>query len=129
MLSLPDAAAIEAALYQPLSEPLRSILATHLEQITSQGLRELTHVVVIEAGDTEADIIGACGWSPLIHPIDGTRFDDSDFQPYWAWLSDLGGWYELLHPVGNDGFAYVLFIAAEATLFSKMCEEGLSCAF
>lgn len=129
MLSLPDAAAIEAALHQPLDSDLYAILLERFEQITAQGFGDLTHIGVIQLDDTEADIIDACGWSPLVHPIDGTRYGDSEFQPYWAWLRDLAGWYELIHPVGNEGFAYILLIEKGDSPFSAMCEEGLSCAF
>lgn len=129
MLSLPDAAAIEAALNQPLDSDLHAVLLERFDQITTQLLGDLTHIVVIQPGDTEADIIDVCGWSPLVHPIDGTRYGDRDFQPYWAWLRDLGGWYELIQPVGNEGFAYILLIEKGDTAFSAMCEQGLSCAF
>lgn len=121
MLSLPDAAALEAALDQLLDGDLNAILAERFEQIAAQGLGDLTHIIVIQTGDTEEDIIEDCGWSPLVHPIDGTRYRDSEFQPYWAWLRDLGGWYELIHPVGNEGFAYILLIENGDSFFAAMC--------
>lgn len=65
MLSLPDAASINAALHQPLDSDLHSILTERHEQITAQGLGDLTHCVVIRTDDTEADIVDAIGWSPL----------------------------------------------------------------
>lgn len=127
MLSLPDAASIGAALHQPLDSDLHAILAERHEQITAQCLGELTHIVVIQAADTETQIVEAIGWSPLVQPIDGVRYGDSDFQPYWAWLRDLGGWYELIHPIGNDGFAFILLVERSDTVFSAMCEEGIRC--
>ncbi|WP_144096736.1 hypothetical protein [Croceicoccus sediminis] len=129
MLSLPDAASIEAALHQPLDSALHLILSERLQQIDAQGLGYLTHIVVIQNGDNEASVIEACGWSPLVHPIDGIRYGHSGFVPYWAWLRDLGDWHELIHPIGNDGFAYVLLIEKGDTAFSAMCKEGLSCDF
>lgn len=127
MLSLPDAASIEAALRQPLDSHLHSILTERLKQITAQGLGDLTHIVVIQNDDTESDIVDAIGWSPLVHPIDGFCYGDSEFPPYWAWLRDLGGWYELIHPIGNDGFAYILLIEKGDSAFSAMCGEGTRC--
>ncbi|WP_230279780.1 hypothetical protein [Croceicoccus sp. Ery15] len=129
MLSLPNAAAIEAALLQPLSAELAKILAARLQHMEAQGLADLTHIVVIEAEDSDAEVEQAIGWSPLYHPIDGTRYDDSEFHPYWAWLNDLGGWYEIIEPVGNDGFAYILLIKHGESAFAAMCREALQCAF
>ncbi|QNE05996.1 hypothetical protein [Croceicoccus marinus] len=125
MLSLSDAAAIEAALRQPLSADLKMMLAARLQHSRAQGLGDLTYIVVIECGDAEADVKQVLGWSPLMHPIDGTCYDDSGFQPYWAWLKDLGGWYELIHPVGNDGFAYILLIEKGDGPFAAMCGGNL----
>lgn len=128
MLSLPDAAAVESVLHRPLNKELRAILSTQLDQMVARGLADLTHLVVIQDGDSEADVIEACGWSPLVHPIDETRYGERDFTPYWAWLQDLGNWYEIIHPVGNSGFAYVFIIERGGTPFSAMCEEALRCA-
>ena len=91
-------------------------------------MADQTHVVVIEPGDTEGDIQSEIGWSPLVHPVEGYRYGTAEFVPYWAWLEYVGGWYELLHAVGNVGFAYVLLIEkATGTLpdLLAMCREGL----
>ncbi len=69
------------------------------------------------------------GWSPLVDPLTEERFGSADFEPYWAWLQDLGGWFELLHPVANSGFAYILLISRAPGVLPEllaMCEEGVS---
>ena len=136
MLSLPDAAAIRAALKQPLDPRLYAILADELATAESLHLENLTYVLVIQPGDTEGAIQQEIGWSPLVAPIAQARFGTREFVPYWAGLENLGGWYSLTHPVGNDGFAYILVIedapGSPAELL-RMCRhyagEGGGCAF
>lgn len=108
MITLPDR---DSILEATLDESLPTALQARLQRIASNDeLLDLTCVAIIEAGDSEQDIVNELGWSPLIHPIDEIRFDQPGFEPYWAHLHDHGGWFELAHPVGNDGFAYVLLI-------------------
>lgn len=126
MLSLYDAATGAAVLDQPLNPALRTLIADRLSDARLLGLADLTHIVVIQPGDAEQALRQELGWSPLENPIDGDRFGTANFLPYWPWLQDLGGWYELLHPVGNDGFAYILLIEnAEGTLADllAMCRQ------
>lgn len=126
MLSLSDAAAIRAALNQPLDGKLHAILRGVLATAEANGVTDLTHVLVVQAGDTEEAIEQELGWSPLHHPIDGHRFGSVKFAPYWAWLRDRGGWYELIHPAGNSGFASILLVqdaeAVPADLL-RMCRQ------
>lgn len=109
---------------QPLSDELRTIITDRLTDAASIGLADQTHITVVQAGDTEHDIEQELGWSPMVNPLSGERFGSRDFTPYWAWLQDLGGWYELLHPVGNSGFAYILLIEKQQGEFSSMCEQA-----
>lgn len=110
MLSIYDEASAAAVLNQPLEPNLRTLLTGRLSDAAAIGLAELTHLVVIEPGDTEDMLLNELGWSPLVNPIDETRYGDRDFVPYWSWQEDLGDWYELVHPVGNSGFAYIVLI-------------------
>lgn len=103
MISLPDAESLFTA---PQHPPL---LAERVRQTIANGLADLTHIVVVHADDSEGDIVQAIGWSPVEHPIDGYRHDDSRFEPYWDWLKDHGGWFELIHAIGT-GFAYILLV-------------------
>ena len=128
MISLPDRAAIEAAPNVPMPDDLRDILARRIAGLTSPlgDLTDLTHFLVVEAGDTEAAIVAEIGFSPLVNAIDRTRFGSPGFHPSWDWLQDLGGWFELIMTVGNGGFAFVLFIQDdEGTLpeLLRMCRH------
>lgn len=110
MLSLPDPAAIRATLNQPLDGKLHSILRNTLASAEANGVADLTHVLIVQDGDTEEAIEQELGWSVLEHPIDGHRFGKAEFEPYWAWLQNRGGWYELILTIGNSGFAYIIVI-------------------
>ena len=136
MLSLPDAAAIRAALNQPLEPRLVAILADELATAEACELENLTYILVIQPGDTEEAIKREIGWSPLVNPIDEVRFGTAGFVPYWVALEDLGGWYQLIHAIGNDGFAFILLIedaAGTPADLLAMCRhyagEGEGCVF
>lgn len=131
MISVYDETTAQDALGQPLDPALRKSIEARWSDALSLGLNDQTHILVIQPEDTEEVIQGELGWSPLVHPIEETRFGSKDFQPYWSWLQDLGGWYELLHTVGNAGFAYILLIDKGSSDFARMCREadGQPCAF
>ncbi|WP_037499231.1 hypothetical protein [Sphingomonas jaspsi] len=111
MLSFHDAAAIAAAPEAMTSDPvLQKLIADRVNDWTTTDLLDLTHLAIIEPGDTEQAIIAELAFSPLTNPIDGTRFRDKGFEPGWGFLERHNGWFEMIHTVGNDGFAFVLFI-------------------
>lgn len=103
MLSLIDPAAMIAAL------PTLAPLPRHrVEDILNSQLAEMTHVLIIMPGDTEAEITAEIGFSPL--DLERLRFSDSGLEPAWDVLHDHRGWFELVFCVANDGFAFVLLI-------------------
>lgn len=113
MLSFYDAAAIAAApTTAPIGPTLRQLIADRVDDLTATDLLELTHLLIIQAGDTEGAIIEEIAFTPLINPLDGRRFPSKGFEPHWDWLERHEGWFELIFTVGNDGFAFVLFIEA-----------------
>ena len=87
---------------------LRSIIQRRIDELGD--LFSWTEILVVEPGDSEADIIREVGFSPLVEPIDGVRFNSEGFQPFWDYLTDRGGWHELSISFGSS-FAYILFIA------------------
>lgn len=109
-LSLHDRASIAAAMGQPIDPALKTLLEARLNQAAKADLLDLTHILVILPGDTEAQVIAEIGFSPLVEPFDGARFGTAGFFPHWAWLHDLGGWYEMILTVGDTGFAFILLI-------------------
>ncbi len=112
MLSIAGRKAIEAALARPLQAQLRSILQTRVQHLECRqpDLVELTHFVVMQRGDTSADLKRTIGLTPLVNPIDGARFRSPAFHPWWDWLGRTGDYFEAIISVGNAGFAFVLLI-------------------
>ena len=81
MISLPDAATLCAALNQPLDGKLHDILRDILATAEANGVADLTHVLIVQAGDDEAAIEQELGWSPRTHPLEGLRKTLEWFRP------------------------------------------------
>ena len=120
MLSLYDYASIAAAMGQPIEPTLKILLEARLDQVAKADLLSLTHILVIQPGDTEAQIIAEIGFSPMAEPFDGVRFGTAGFYPHWAWLQDFGGWYEMIITVGDSGFAFVFVIEKAAGVIPEL---------
>ncbi len=108
MLHLHNQETMALALAGDLDPTLHRLLTERIAAL-GEELIDLTEYLVVESGDTEADIIREVGISPLVEPIDGKRFDEPGFSPQWDWLVDHGGWFEMIVTFGST-FAYVLFI-------------------
>lgn len=89
---------------------LKKLLSDRVQDWTALGLLDLTHLAIIEVGDTDASITEAVGFSPLINPLDGKRHGMKGFVFPFDYIEDHGGWFELFVTVGNDGFAFHLFV-------------------
>jgi hypothetical protein len=72
-------------------------------------LTNATEFLIVEAGDTEADIVRHIGFSPLIEPICAARYGEPGFSPSWDYLTAWGGWFEMIVTFGST-FGYVLLI-------------------
>ncbi len=78
MIDLPTIEALRAVLDQPLNPNLKILLSDRLADTLHCGLQDLTHVLVIEANDQEAEVVEAVGFSPL-----RSRIDDQPTSPDW----------------------------------------------
>lgn len=111
MLSIYDAASLDVALALPLDPRLRGLIEQRIASARAKGLADMTHIVAIQPGDTEADIFAEVGWSPLVNPIDGCRFGEQGFVEHWDRLQGLEGYgWEMIVTVGGSGFAFVMLI-------------------
>ncbi len=111
MLSFDTAAAIAAAPTTASVDPtLRQLLADRVHDWIATDLLDLTHLLIVEPGDTEEALVDAIGFLPLVNPLDGLRFGSEGYVPHFEWLSDVGGYFELIQTVGNSGFAFVLLV-------------------
>lgn len=89
---------------------LKNLLTDRLQDWTALGLLGLTHLALVEVGDTEKSIVEEIGFSPLVNALDDKRFGMEGFVLPFDWLEDHGGYFELIMTVGNDGFAFTLFV-------------------
>lgn len=105
MMNFPAIAELRTAADTAVNPQLRKLLADRLADTVRCELQNLTHLLVIEADDSEQQIVDAVGFSPLQTRINGIRN-----QPDWDWIERHDGWWELLYTVGNDGFAYILLV-------------------
>jgi len=110
MQSFDNAAAIAEAPRIVTDPQLKNLLTDRVEDWTALGVLAMTHLVIIEVGDTDESIIEELAFSPLINPLDGLRFGTDGFVLPFDYVEDHGGWFELIVTVGNDGFAFVLFV-------------------
>ena len=114
MISLRTMAAIRSTLKLLADNQLRALLTERVEQLTSAwegiDLSDLTHFLIIQAGDTAAEAEHELGWSLLVNPVDGARYGHPDFTPSWEWIEDHGGWYEAVYILSDDGFGISLFV-------------------
>ena len=106
-------------------EVLRRLVRRRLIKAKENGLKNLTCIAVIEPADSEQTMINELGFSPLRNPLSNTRFGEPDFIPAWDWLERHRGWYELIFTVGDEGFAYIIFvkIGAKESDLTRMCER------
>lgn len=124
MIDMPDLDAILAALSTPLPPDLRELIASRLQDAYACDLANLTHILVIQSGDTEDQIIDAIGFSPLVSRMEGNRL-----QPDWDYLEQHPGWHELIYTVGNSGFAFIVFVErADGILpdLLSLCDAGVN---
>jgi|TARA_R100000049_G_C1956050_1_gene111135 hypothetical protein len=119
MHDLPTTAALEQLLEQQVEPSLRTILEGRLHDTIECSLQDLTHVLVIEADDTEEAVIEAIGFSPL-----RSRIDPDKNGPNCDWLEKHPGWCELIFTVGNAGFAYIVLIEdSDRSPFAVRCRR------
>lgn len=108
MLHFYDRAGFVRALTLDLDPQLHRLLADRIGALTEE-LIDFTEYLVVEPGDTEADVIRTIGLSLLIEPIGGNRFGEPGFAPHWDWLAARGGWFEFIFTFGST-FAYCVFV-------------------
>jgi hypothetical protein len=112
MLHLYDRATTAHALTLDLDPLLRALLEKWLvHTLTADSdLSDDTEYLIVEQGDTEADVIRHINFSPMIEPIDGRRYGTSGFHPFWDRLEHNAGWYEMVVTFGS-AFALILLIS------------------
>lgn len=109
MLSITDGGSLARA----LDPTLRDIMNKRISQLRrgySGPLEEIVNFLVVEPGDSEADVIAGLGFSPLCNLVDRARFGDPGFSPSWEWIERHGDWFEMAFILSDDGFGHVLLV-------------------
>ena len=110
MHSFDNAKAIAGAPRLMTDPQLVNLLTDRVQDWTELGLLAMTYLVIIEIGDTDKSIIEEIGFSPMVNSLDGKRYGMEGFVFPFDYIEDHSGWFELFATVGNDGFAFVLFV-------------------
>lgn len=111
MLDLYDRDTITAALHQPLDPELHTLIADRWSDAVASDLADLTHILVVQPGDTLADIVEAIGFSPLDHEA-----------PEPDWRERHRTYRELIYCVGNSGFAYLVLVEDAAGVLPELLD-------
>lgn len=112
MLHLYDRATSAHALTLDLDPRLRRLLTKWIVHTLTADfdLSNDSEYLVVEPSDTEAEIVRHINFSPLVEPIDGIRYGETGFHPFWDRLEHHAGWYEMVVTFGST-FALVLLIS------------------
>ncbi|HZG45490.1 MAG TPA: hypothetical protein VEZ41_04380 [Allosphingosinicella sp.] len=108
MLSITDGGSLARALSRSIDDRLKHLLTTRSAQLGN--IEGQAHFIVAQPADQLSDIQQALGFSPLLNPIDGSRFGEPDFTPAWEWIADHSFCFELTFIFDDSGFAHVLFV-------------------
>lgn len=108
---------------------LRHLLALRIQSLEAfddlpDDLAYLLQVVVLESGDSVADMFGHLGLCPdhLALPCPDPALPD--FCPAWEVIEAYGHWFELTFVLSDDGSGMVVFVpdTADAELL-EMCRR------
>jgi hypothetical protein len=112
MLSFPDFASLQSALTLPLDATLHRLIFERVANAIACCVENMTHILVVEPGDTEADFLREAAFSPFTNPSSECRYGDPAFHPHWDWVGWHHGWFEWLTCIGDSGFALIVFVPA-----------------
>lgn len=95
-------------------DKLRQLITQRLQEIGEScpwDADELGPFIVVEPGDTAADLETVMGFSILDGIFDQSRFGDDDFAPSFEFAEIIGeDLYELVYVINDGGYGYDIFI-------------------
>lgn len=102
MLNITDAAGLARALSSSLDPAIRALLTLRRDQLLydtagDYELGDLVHFVIVEPGDSIADVEAAANY-PLFT------------EPAFEWVTDHGQWIEGVIVLSDDGFGIAIFV-------------------
>ena len=122
MLSIRDDASLQRALQLPLPEPLLVLLQDRRAMLGHDlSFSDMAHVVVVQEGDTMADVERETG---LLIQL---AMDDPEYTPAWEWVIDHGLFYETVFILSDDGYDIVLLVLKTGIdpFLRQLLENGL----
>lgn len=124
LLHFHDRATLRASLALPLSPELHDLLKARITHLDTEGLLDMTEIVVIGRDTTEPELMAAIGFTPLIDP-EGCRYGEPGFCSPLDHVSRVSAnYYEAIHCIGNPGFCFHLLIHADADqALVALCRE------
>ena len=115
-----DRASAARALAVDLDPPIRAALQKELALLTSGpfDLTDHTDILLVQPGDGEGDVAREAGFSPLVEPIDGVRWDQPGFEPGWDLLTLDGGVFRAVFTFGSTHATVLLVPDAPGVLLA-----------
>jgi hypothetical protein len=110
MLIVTNEHSLSRALSSSIDPRLKQLLTDRVRQLDVEDLFTAARFVIVQPGETIADLDQALGFSSLQNLGDGTRYCDPDFSPGWEWIEDHGFAFELVFIFTDDGFAHVVLV-------------------
>ncbi len=84
------------------------------------------HFVIVQTGDTVADLERECGFPILTNMVNDTRFGDDDFTPCFEVLEEHARCYEMVFILNDEGSGVAIFVPKWIGIDSEllaMCAE------
>lgn len=98
---------------------LALLIARVAHDAKASGLWSLTAIVAIQDASDLADLEAFMGFDPMVGP-----FGADEAEPYWSYLERHEKYFEMLHCVGNSGFAsFILIRNAAGNPLAEMCRR------
>lgn len=121
MLFIKDGGALARALTLRIDDRVKHLLVKRREQLGGD-ITDQAHFVVVEAGDTLADLEQHLGFSVFQNAADGSLLGAPDFTPGWEWIEDRGFAYELVFIFDDSGFAHVVIVEKADGVNARLLE-------
>ena len=112
------ACAIDSWADQELVQLLQSRLAFYAEY--EEPLGELFKLILVEPGDTQADLDGQFDGAFLINYYSGRRYGDPGFKPAFEVLEEYPGFYAMLLCEGDGGFGIEVIVPKATSIDARL---------
>lgn len=124
MIVIYDRASSAAALARDLDAPARAALEAELALLTSgdHDLTDWTDILLIQPGDTEADIEREAGFSPFDDPLSGHHHGQAGFEAGWDWLSRRDGYFRAVYTMGST-HSTILLVPDDGGALADLCRR------